>query len=135
MGRPEAEINWPLLEQMAEAGSCGAEIAGHFGIHPNTIYKRIEDRYNCSFSEFIHEKRSKGKSLLRLQQYNKALGLTTNGDNTLLIWLGKVRLEQKEAEYQNQTTPQMVVNADLAAGASSLIPAKAISETDNSSTK
>ena len=31
-----------------------------------------------------------------MQQYQKAMGISKKGDNTLLIWLGKQRLGQKE---------------------------------------
>lgn len=51
----------------------------------------------------MQQKRAKGESILRAHQYAKALGLTDKGDNTLLIWLGKQRLEQRENIEKKQT--------------------------------
>jgi len=71
-----------------------------FGIHPDTFYKRVEQEKGVGFSAYLQQMHSKGEALLRAQQYVKALGLSDKGDNTLLIWLGKTRLKQKEHEDQ-----------------------------------
>ena len=108
MGRPEAEIDWDRVEEFAMAGAPGTEIAAFFGVHANTLYKKVEEKYNCGFSEYLQEKKSKGEVLLRTKQYSKALGLTDTGDNTLLIWLGKQRLNQKENRDENINKEKIV---------------------------
>jgi AraC-like DNA-binding protein len=133
MARPELFIDWKKVDELMMAGCMGTEIAAYFAMHPNTFYRRVEEQYSISFSEYIQEKRSKGESLLRAHQYAKALGLTDKGDNTLLIWLGKTRLNQKEPETLKQVSHTILVNNDLAAGSN--ISAKAISEECNKSPK
>lgn len=95
-GRPQANINWKEVDALLVAGCSGAEIAGNLGINKATIYDRCEKDKGIPFSEYSQQKKEKGKSLLREQQFKKALGITDKGDNTLLIWLGKTRLEQSE---------------------------------------
>lgn len=96
MVRPLAEIDWVKADELMIAGSDGVEIAGYFGIHPDTFYKHVEKEKGVGFSAYLQQKRSKGDALIRAKQFSKALGLTTEGDNTLLIWLGKARLKQTE---------------------------------------
>jgi hypothetical protein len=90
------EIDWEKVDQLLIAGCKGTEIAGYLGMHPETLYRRVEEEKKVGFGVYLQEKRSKGDSLLRAHQYAKAMGLTDKGENSLLIWLGKVRLEQKE---------------------------------------
>lgn len=128
MARPEKPIDWAKVDQLLMAGCTGTEICPHFDMTPDTFYIRVKEKYNLGFQEYCCIKRQQGDSLLRAKQYEKAL----KGDGTMLIWLGKNRLKQREEEFKQQPT-QMVVNADLAAGASADIPAKAISEENNTS--
>lgn len=92
MARPEKEIDWALVDKLLLAGCPGTEIAPHFDMHPDTLYRRTEERYNMCFTAYQQEKRQRGDSLLRAKQYEKAL----QGDNTMLVWLGKNRMKQKE---------------------------------------
>ncbi len=106
MARPEAEIDWEKVDELLISGCLGTELASFFGVHPNTFYRRVEDYYNVSFSEYSQQKRSTGEALLRHHQFQKALGITKKGDNTLLIWLGKNRLGQKESHEEKQSPKQ-----------------------------
>ncbi len=112
VGRPRIEIDWDEVDQLMMAGCFGTEIASVYGMHADTFYRRIEEKYNVSFTAYLTEKHASGASLLRKQQYLKALGKTEEGDNTLLIWLGKTRLKQvehKEKEEINLTiTPEQL---------------------------
>lgn len=101
MSRPEKPINWELVDKLLIAGSLGTEIAAHFDMHPNTFYDRVHAKYNMGFTEYCQEKRSKGDSLLRAKQFEKAM----DGNNIMLIWLGKNRLGQKEGEDKNPLPP------------------------------
>jgi hypothetical protein len=91
-GRPEKPIDWELVDKLLIVGCSGTEIAPHFNIHPDTLYKRIEDKYNKSFTTYSAEMFEKGNSVLRQAQYDKA----ASGDNTMMVWLGKNRLKQRE---------------------------------------
>ncbi len=89
-------IDWDKVDSLLTAGCPGTEVAGYLGIHPNTLYKHVQEEKKCEFSEYLQQKRSNGKALIRSQQFAKALGKTELGDTTLLIWLGKTSLEQRE---------------------------------------
>lgn len=108
MSRPEKPIDWKKVDELLMAGCMGTEIAAYFDMHQNTFYARVEQEYNVSFTQFSSEKKSKGESLLRAHQYAKALGLTDKGDNTLLIWLGKNRLNQKDNKDDGNNQQKVV---------------------------
>lgn len=95
-GRPKADIDWHKVNELLIAGCSGAEISGYLGISTYTLYDRCVSDKGVMFSQYSQDKQAKGDSILRAHQYAKALGLTDKGDNTLLIWLGKTRLKQKE---------------------------------------
>ncbi len=92
----EVALDWDLIDSFLVSGSPGTEVARHYGINEETLYKRVQKKFNMGFSEYLHQKRATGDALIRRKQYDKALGTTDTGDNTLLIWLGKIRLRQSE---------------------------------------
>jgi hypothetical protein len=91
-GRPKAEIDWKRVDELLQADCSGAGIAATLGIAPCTLYDRCLTDKGIPFSSYSQQLNSKGESLLKEVQYLKAM----SGDNTLLVWLGKVRLKQKE---------------------------------------
>jgi hypothetical protein len=97
MSRPEKEIDWVLVDKLLIAGCTGTEICSHFDMHHDTFYRRVEQKYGTSFTYYQQEKRQRGDSLLRAKQYEKAI----QGDNTMLVWLGKNRMKQKETPDEN----------------------------------
>lgn len=97
-GRPEAIIDWKKVDDLLISGCSGAQIAGYFGLNPATIYDRCNKDHGIPFSEYSQQKYSKGETILKAHQFAKAIGKTKDGDNTLLIWLGKQRLGQKEPD-------------------------------------
>lgn len=112
MSRPELEIDWQKAEEFMMAGSPGTEIAAYFGMHPDTFYKKVEKHYQMGFSALLQEKKSKGEVFIRAKQYAKALGLTDTGDNTLLIWLGKTRLNQREQDNSHVPPKDLQVDTE-----------------------
>lgn len=91
-GRPKFAIDWEEIDKFLMAGCTGPEISAKFGYSSDTLYQRCIREKGKSFSEYCREKRATGDALLRAVQYKKAM----NGDNTMMIWLGKNRLEQSE---------------------------------------
>jgi hypothetical protein len=87
---------------LLEAGCPGTEIAPHFDLGYDRFYDRVQQQYGIGFTEYSQKIRQKGDSNIREKQYKKAL----KGDNTLLIWLGKNRLGQKENPDIMQFTQQ-----------------------------
>ena len=108
MSRPQAEIKWDEVDDLLMAGCSGVEISGYFGIIPNTLYDRCEKDKGILFSKYSQDKRAKGQSFLRAHQYAKALGKTDKGDNSLLIWLGKQRLDQRDKPKEEEVEDDLV---------------------------
>lgn len=91
-GRPIKKIDFDLVERLAEIQCTGEEIAGVLNIDYDTLCSRIEEKYNQSFSEYHEDKKGKGKSSLRRLQWKGA----KSGNATMLVWLGKQYLGQKD---------------------------------------
>lgn len=104
-GQPKAIIDWKKVDDLLIAGCSGREIAGQLGIYHGTLYDRCFTDNGIQFSEYSQQKYSKGDALLRATQFAKALGKNKDADNTMLIWLGKQRLKQRE--------PKNIENEDL----------------------
>jgi hypothetical protein len=108
-------------------------------MHYQTFYDRVCLEKGMGFTEYSQQKKEQGNSILRKVQFKKA----SEGDNTLLIWLGKNRLKQerKEKEFESslrqkeegakQSTYNIIVPNDLAIGAN--IPAQKVPDKANTS--
>ncbi len=110
-GRPQANLNWDEIDTLLISGCSGREIAGYIGVNPATIYDRCPIDKGIPFSQYSQQKYEKGESLLRHQQFKKALGKTDEGDNTMLVWLGKNRLNQRDRppeEINNNITIKVI---------------------------
>lgn len=99
-GRAEITFDWQQIDRLLEAGCPGSEVAAAIGVHHDTLYDRVVRDKGMSFSDYSAKMRAKGESCLRYAQHEKALD---SKDNTMLIWLGKQRLEQREPETRQQT--------------------------------
>ena len=109
MSRKPKKIDWKKVEQLLAAGALGTQIASMLGFSSCHLYKMCKKEHKMDFSEYAQQHRAKGDGILAAHQYAKALGHTDKGDNTLLIWLGKNRLNQKENPVEaalNQETVQ-----------------------------
>lgn len=91
-GRPLISIDWKKVDQLLISGCRGTEVASFLGIHKDTLYDRCVKEKNMSFSDYSAQKRQKGDSLLKHKQFQ--IGM--EGNTTMLVWLGKQRLKQKE---------------------------------------
>jgi len=92
MGRPAKEINLVELDKLCAMQCTEAEIADWFDVSVDTIERRLIEKTDLTFAEYFKQKRGKGKVSLRRKQMQVALG----GNPTMLIWLGKQYLEQKD---------------------------------------
>lgn len=91
-GRPLKHIDWDVVDYYLKAGCNGAQIAAHLDIHADTLYIRVQTERGKGFSQYMAEKREAGNSQILGTQYKLAL----EKDKTMLIWLGKQRLGQRE---------------------------------------
>lgn len=105
-GRPLKEIDWSKVEKSLMAGCSGMQIAANLGIHEDTLYSACEREKEMAFSAFSAIFRQKGDLLLHEAQFNVAIGDETRDiapDKSMLIWLGKNRLEQSDKQDIKQT--------------------------------
>jgi len=98
MSRPQADIDWDIVSEYLEAGCSGAEIAAMLGISAATLYDRCQTDNGLMFSEYSQQKKEKGDLILKKVQFESAI---KDKDRTMLIWLGKQRLGQKEKAEQD----------------------------------
>lgn len=94
--RPLFQIDWNRVDKFLESGCPGTDIAKSLGCCTDTLYNRCMQEHGVGFSEYSAQKRSAGENLLRAAQMNLAL----KGNSSMLIWLGKNRLGQKDDPYQ-----------------------------------
>lgn len=92
-GRPLKEIDWKVVDHKLRAGCFATTIAAHFDISTDTLYERVIRDFGMSFTAYSQQKRMEGDDCLKTTQYEEA---TVEKNTTLLVWLGKVRLDQKE---------------------------------------
>lgn len=91
-------INWDEVGELLEAGCSGVEIAGFIGVNENTLYNRCKEDLGEAFEAFKQQKKSSGDSKLRTAQFDAAV---KDKDRSMLIWLGKQRLGQKDKTEQD----------------------------------
>ncbi len=101
-GRPPKPVDWIRVELLLMCGCNGPEIAANFDMHVDTFYQKVKNEFGINFTTYASLFKQKGDSLLREKQFEKAL----EKDNTMMIWLGKQRLHQKEPEQQKSETTQ-----------------------------
>lgn len=92
------EINWDIVELYIKSGCSQIKIAESFFIDRDTLRDRVKEKYGMEYSAFSAALRSEGEMLIEAQQFQKAM----KGYWPALLWLGKVRLGQREPEMLNQ---------------------------------
>lgn len=106
-GRPEKTIDWNVVEQYLVDGCTGTQIAQIFGMHPDTLYRRYQSEFGENFSDFSQTSLQKGNQIL----LSKQLDVAKSGNTTMLIWLGKQRLGQRE--QFPETANQLIFNVQV----------------------
>lgn len=101
-GRKKIEFDdkdWRTIDQLCAIQCTGEEIAGVLDVDYDTLNARINEEHGVNFSDYYKRKSSRGKMSLRRKQHEVALA----GNPTMLIWLGKQYLEQKDKhEVENE---------------------------------
>lgn len=98
MGRNKKEVDPDQVRSLARLGCTWDEIASVLAIARGTFSARMkEKKYRDAYDRGIAE----GNTSLRRAQYDAAVG----GNATMLIWVGKNRLNQSDrVETKNETT-------------------------------
>lgn len=107
--RPKIPIDWDQVDKLLMSGCLGTEIASSIGCCVDTLYDRTFQEKGVIFSAYAREKKEKGDTILRHAQFAKA----AKGDNTMLIWLGKLRLGQRDPDKGDT----FIISQDAAAKA------------------
>jgi hypothetical protein len=110
VGSEKKPIDWAKVDELLLAGCTAEEISSYFGVSSHQFCVRTREQHGMYFSDYRHKMKQKGESILRFQQYAKALGISKEGDNTLLIWLGKQRLGQLETPQEATVGEQALKN-------------------------
>lgn len=95
-------IDWSKVEQMIIQGCNGVQVAASIGITTDTLYLRCIEENKINFPVYFQERRAKGDSYIHQAQYQKAL---KEKNTTMLIHLGKHRLDQKDKDEEKDKTP------------------------------
>ena len=92
MARPLKPVDPRQVEALARIDCTDAEIAGVLDFTPQGWRKRKGRRDGQAIVSAIEKGRQGGNMSLRRKQFEQAMG----GNTTMLIWLGKQRLGQKD---------------------------------------
>lgn len=99
-----------MVGNMCAAGAFGPSIAHQIGIVPETLYVRCQQDNGEDFSAFRLRHIQRGDDILRVKQFQVAQA----GDKSMLIWLGKQRLGQRDRHELsgsvNYTPPAITIN-------------------------
>jgi hypothetical protein len=126
MGRQKIEIDVEEFEKLCRLHCTQEELAAWFNCSINTIRDRVEKRKE--YRDAWNRGRAAGRVSLRRAQFAAAL----NGDRTMMVWMGKQLLDQKDSVKETKTlirvqdarkslideiTEYLVTNGSPAAGA------------------
>lgn len=86
------ELNYAVVDALCGVRCTLEEIAAQCNCSPDTVQRRIKEDKGMTFLEYWKIKSSSGSIALRRKQYQLAM----SGNVSMLIWLGKQHLGQKE---------------------------------------
>ena len=131
-GRPIKNIDWDEVDEMLASCCTGTEVAAHFAINPTTLYDRCVMEKGMSFTAYSQQKQMKTLKKLR----DKQIEVAHNGNPSLLIWLGKQYLDQRDQpkeENKKQATEAAIISMgeDIKKYVSETLQETIVSQTDD----
>jgi hypothetical protein len=97
-GRPRKPIDWEVVKGMLFVLATQQEIASYIGVATDTLHARCKKELGISFTDLSEQKRQETKIQLRKAQLAVALDPKHRSHGTMLIWLGKQYLGQREKQ-------------------------------------
>lgn len=94
-GRPRFVIDYEKLDAMCRIQCTEEECAAVLGCNVETLAIALKRDKNSSFPQYFKKMSAGGKVSLRRRQYKSAV---EDGNVTMLIWLGKQYLGQKDTQ-------------------------------------
>lgn len=121
-GRPPLPFDMQQFEEMCGISCTKAEIASVLKMSEDTLEHKIKEHYGETFSVAYKRFQGTGKQSLRRMQLQAA----QNGNVTMLIWLGKQWLGQKEIAWNpaEETEPPIRIHISGKPDAKDLDPSK-----------
>lgn len=108
-GRPRIEIDWEAVDALCALQCTQEEIASNLSISVDTLERATRREKKQSFAEYFGTKRRVGFVSLRRKQ----LELAEAGNVTMLIWLGKQYLGQKDKPDEDKPEEAAQPQVDL----------------------
>lgn len=91
-GRPKIEINQDIFEGLCNIQCTLEEISGILRVSEDTIERWCRRTYSRTFADALKRLGATGRESIRRAQFKLALA----GNPTMLIWLGKQILGQRD---------------------------------------
>jgi len=108
MGRPRKNVDWESVAEMCHIHCTEEEIASLCKCSIDTLQRRCFEETGLTFAQFSRQNRAGGKQSLRRRQYT----IANAGDKTMLIWLGKQWLGQKD-QSRVETDAKVTIDKPL----------------------
>jgi len=93
----QVKIDKDIFEKLCGIQCTLEELCAYFMVSEDTVERWCKNNYNKRFADIYKEKRGTGRVSLRRRQFQKAL----DGDTTMLIFLGKQYLDQRDKVDQS----------------------------------
>ena len=107
------KVDWDTVDHLLMAGCDGKQVAARLGMCYATLERAVKREHKVDFVDYKASKRAKGDSLIHEKQFEIAQA----GDKTMLVWLGKQRLDQSDNQRVDHTTngeklesPQVIIS-------------------------
>jgi hypothetical protein len=92
MARPRKKIDWKTVANLCGIQCTLAEISSVLDVSDDTIQRACQREHKMPFGDYLKRHRLKGFVSIRRKQYEVA----TAGNVSMLIWLGKNWLDQRD---------------------------------------
>ena len=89
--KPKLTIDWSLVDEMLLDMCEGNEVAAVLCVSQETLFDEIKKRYKLDFEAYRDKKRAETIQTLRKAQLN-----LSKSNSSMLVWLGKQYLGQKD---------------------------------------
>jgi hypothetical protein len=99
-------IDFEQLKDLCGIQCTKREVTAIFKCSDETLERRIKEKYDIGWTEYYEKHRGTGLVSLRRKQLEVAL----EGNPTLLIWLGKQFLDQKDKQEVDQTVSTIKID-------------------------
>lgn len=109
MGRPKVSVDWDEFEKLCAMQCTLKEIATWFNCSESTLVRRCKEEKKTTFEGYYKKHSEAGRISLRRAQLQYAM----KGNASLLIFLGKQYLGQRDQPIENVEGENVVFNVNF----------------------